>query len=94
MYLYPDFNQLMNPKVWAEAAQQLFFSLSLCQGDNLDLASFNGHHEQCLLNALIVVVLNCITSFWAGFSIFVVLSHMAEKAGTSVNEVRFLILRF
>ena len=87
VYLIPDFEKLLELQVWADAGQQIFFSLTLCQGVVMTLASFNNYRQQCLQNALIVVVVNCVTSFWVGIPIFGVLGHMAYKMGTTVDKV-------
>ena len=89
MYLIPDFSKLLELQVWADAGQQIFFSLTLCQGVVGTLASFNDFHQQCLTNTLVVVVVNCVTSFWIGIPIFAVLGHMAHELGTTVAEVTF-----
>ena len=80
--------------MWADAGQQIFFSLTLCQGVMGTLASFNGFHQQCLNNTLIIVVVNCVTSFWVGFPIFAVLGHMAHEMDTTVGEVILPVGRF
>lgn len=87
IYLVPKFEKLLELDVWADAAQQIFFSLTCCQGVMVTLSSFNGYHEQCLQNTLTIVVVNCVTSFWIGIPIFAVLGHMAHEMGTSVAEV-------
>jgi len=87
MYLVPDFSKLLEIQVWADAGQQIFFSLTLCQGVLATLSSFNGFHQQCLENTFIVVVFNCVTSFWVGLPIFAVLGHMAHEMDTTVDEV-------
>ena len=87
VYLIPDFSKLLDLQVWADAGQQIFFSLSLSQSVLGTLSSFNDFHQQCLTNTLIVVVVNCVTSFWIGFPIFAVLGHMAHELGTTVGNV-------
>ena len=87
VYLIPDFSKLLDLQVWADAGQQIFFSLSLSQSVLGTLSSFNDFHQQCLTNTIIVVVVNCVTSFWIGFPIFAVLGHMAHELGTTVGNV-------
>lgn len=40
-YLKPDFSTLKSVDVWSDAATQIFFSLSLCYGGVMTLASYN-----------------------------------------------------
>ncbi|XP_042864153.1 sodium-dependent noradrenaline transporter-like [Penaeus japonicus] len=47
----------------------------------------DGSKNNCLRDALFVPVLNCATSFFAGFVVFSVLGFMAHKTGTSVDSV-------
>ena len=51
------------------------------------LASFNDFNQQCLTNVIVVVVVNCVTSFWIGMPIFAILGHMAHELDTSVDKV-------
>ena len=88
VYLIPKWEKLLELEVWADAGQQIFFSLTLCQGVVQTLSSFNEHHQPCLTNTVVIVVVNCVTSFWVGFPIFAVLGHMAHKRGVSVDEVK------
>lgn len=78
---------LKSPQVWADAAVQIFFSIGTGWGSLATLGSFNKFRNNCLRDALFVPVLNCATSFFAGFVVFSVLGFMAHKTGTSVDSV-------
>ncbi|XP_037773970.1 sodium- and chloride-dependent GABA transporter 1-like, partial [Penaeus monodon] len=86
-YIYPDFSKLGDLKVWADAAVQIFFSIGTGWGSLATMGSFNKFRNNCLRDALFVPVLNCATSFFAGFVVFSVLGFMAHKTGTSVENV-------
>ncbi|CAD5122601.1 DgyrCDS11013 [Dimorphilus gyrociliatus] len=73
-YLKPDFSKLLEANVWADAAVQIFFSLSTCTGGLIAMASFNKFHNNCL-------------SFYSGFVIFSVLGFMAKEKGVKIEEV-------
>lgn len=40
-YLTPDFSRLSDAKVWSDAAVQVFFSMSACQGGLIAMSSYN-----------------------------------------------------
>ncbi|XP_021364323.1 sodium- and chloride-dependent glycine transporter 1-like isoform X2 [Mizuhopecten yessoensis] len=86
-YITPDWDKVANANVWSDAATQIFFSLSACQGGLIAMASYNKFTNLTLRDALLVPVINCLTSFYAGFAIFSVLGFMAYSKGVSVEDV-------
>ncbi|XP_060063257.1 sodium- and chloride-dependent glycine transporter 1-like [Ylistrum balloti] len=86
-YITPDWDKVSDPNVWSDAATQIFFSLSACQGGLIAMASYNKFNNLTLRDALIVPIINCLTSFYAGFAIFSVLGFMAYSKGVSVADV-------
>lgn len=86
-YLKPKFSELLNARVWCEAAAQIFYSLSCCTGGLIAMSSFNKFKQNCLKDALIVAFINCLTSFYAGFVIFSVLGFMAYEKNVDVSKV-------
>lgn len=86
-YLKPDWKKLGDAKVWAQAATQIFYSLGIGFGSLITMGSFNQFHNNCLKDAMIVSVINCSTSVFAGFVIFSVLGFMAHVSGKEVSEV-------
>ncbi|GBP36807.1 Sodium-dependent serotonin transporter [Eumeta japonica] len=86
-YTWPDWRQLTEPKVWADAATQLFFSLGPGWGGLVCMASFNKFHYNNLPSSVIIPLVNSGTSIWAGFVVFSVLGFAAERTGVSVGQV-------
>ncbi|XP_075992038.1 sodium- and chloride-dependent glycine transporter 1-like [Anticarsia gemmatalis] len=86
-YILPDWGQLKKPKVWADAATQLFYSLGPGWGGLLSMASFNKFHFKNFRSSVIIPLVNSGTSIWGGFVVFSVLGFVAERAGVPVGEV-------
>lgn len=86
-YLKPDWKKLAQAKVWAQAATQIFYSLGIGFGSLITMGSFNQFHNNCFKDAMIVSIINCSTSVFAGFVIFSVLGFMAHVSGKEVSDV-------
>ncbi|KAJ7386445.1 hypothetical protein OS493_008573 [Desmophyllum pertusum] len=86
-YLKPDFNKLLEPQVWIDAASQIFFSLSVGLGGLVTFASYNKFHNNCERDAVVVSTINCLTSLFGGFAIFSVMGFMAHTLNKEVSEV-------
>ncbi|GFO29799.1 transporter [Plakobranchus ocellatus] len=74
-------------KVWKDAAVQIFFSLSPGWGGLITLASYNKFHNNCYFDAIVVSILDCLTSVFAGLVIFSIIGYMAEELHQSVDKV-------
>ncbi|KAL0894566.1 hypothetical protein ABMA27_013138 [Loxostege sticticalis] len=86
-YIFPDWEQLKNPKVWADAATQLFYSLGPGWGGLVSMASFNRFNYSNLRSSILIPLVNSGTSIWAGFVVFSVLGFAAERTGVPVGQV-------
>ena len=86
-YLKPDFERLLDSRVWSDAATQIFYSLSACCGGLIAMSSYNKFNNNCYRDSLLVCVINCGTSVYAGFVIFSVLGFMAYEKGVEVKDV-------
>jgi len=47
-YMKPDFNRLADARVWNDAANQIFFVLSVAYGGLITLSSYNKFNQSTL----------------------------------------------
>ena len=74
-------------KVWGDAANQIFYSLGIGFGGQLTMSSYSKFRNNCLNDAILVALINCGTSVFAGFAIFSLLGHMAYVTRKEVEDV-------
>ena len=86
-YIVPRWEKLADYQVWGDAALQIFYSVGMAWGGIITMASYNNFHNNAYRDAMLVPIINCGTSIFAGFTIFSVLGFMAHTAGTTVDEV-------
>ncbi|XP_062613429.1 sodium-dependent proline transporter-like [Saccostrea cucullata] len=86
-YIVPDFERLLDPRVWKDAAVQIFFSMSIAGGGLVTLSSYNRFHNNILKDSIIVSVGDTLTCIFAGFVIFSYLGHMAGELNAKVGDV-------
>ncbi|CAL1536856.1 unnamed protein product, partial [Lymnaea stagnalis] len=86
-YVIPEWEKLKNVDVWREAATQIFYSLGPAFGTLITLASYNQFRHNCYRDAIVVAVINCSTSVFAGFVIFAVLGYMAHVTNQDIESV-------
>lgn len=86
-YIIPKWHKLLNIKVWADAATQIFYSLGPAFGGLITMSSYNKFNNNCYRDALSVALINCGTSVFGGFVIFSVLGYMSYTTGRPVENV-------
>ncbi|XP_070657121.1 sodium- and chloride-dependent glycine transporter 1-like isoform X5 [Bos indicus] len=86
-YLTPQWDKILEAKVWGDAASQIFYSLGCAWGGLITMASYNRFHNNCYRDSVVISVTNCVTSVYAGFVIFSVLGSMANHLGEDVSQV-------
>ncbi|VFV41085.1 sodium-dependent neutral amino acid [Lynx pardinus] len=70
---------LLSPRVWLDAATQIFFSLSLAFGGHIAFASYNPHRNNCEKDAVIISLVNSLTSLYSSIAMFSVLGFKAAN---------------
>ncbi|CAF4977823.1 unnamed protein product, partial [Rotaria sp. Silwood1] len=86
-YMKPDVSRLRETRVWNDAANQIFFILSVTYGGLITLSSYNKFNQSTLGNTLVVSIANVITSIFAGFVMFAYLGYLAHITGQNVKDV-------
>ncbi|XP_030428330.1 sodium- and chloride-dependent glycine transporter 1 isoform X1 [Gopherus evgoodei] len=86
-YLTPQWDKILDAKVWGDAASQIFYSLGCAWGGLITMASYNKFHNNCYRDSIIISITNCATSVYAGFVIFSILGFMAQHLGVDVSQV-------
>jgi len=87
VYIKPDFSKLWSGQVWLDAATQIFFSLSLGFGALIAFASYVPYKNNVGRDAMIVSLVNCGTSIFAGFVIYSILGFRQHKEIGSITDV-------
>uniref|UniRef100_A0A8C0GSG1 Transporter n=1 Tax=Chelonoidis abingdonii TaxID=106734 RepID=A0A8C0GSG1_CHEAB len=76
-FFTPNMNILKNPRVWLDAATQIFFSLSLAFGGLIAFSSYNSPKNDCEKDAVTIAIVNSMTSLYASIPIFSILGFKA-----------------
>ncbi|KAJ0054856.1 hypothetical protein NL108_006302 [Boleophthalmus pectinirostris] len=92
-YLFtPEWEILKNPRVWLDAATQIFFSLSVAFGGLIAFSSYADEKNNCERDALVVGIINSATSLYASIPIFSILGFKATSALYNCQEDNIMIL--
>ncbi len=83
-YLTPDVTKLGEVTVWTDAATQIFFSVGCALGGNIAYSSYNKFTHPGHRDAVLVGLINCGFSIFAGFGIFSIIGYMAKLKGMKV----------
>ncbi|XP_037904921.1 sodium- and chloride-dependent glycine transporter 1 isoform X2 [Hermetia illucens] len=86
-YMYPEWKKLTDLKIWADAAMQIFYSLGPGWGGIVNMASYNDFRNNAKWDAIVIPIVNCFTSIFAGFVVFSVLGYLSIKTGIPVASV-------
>nr|XP_046274009.1 sodium-dependent neutral amino acid transporter B(0)AT3-like [Scatophagus argus] len=93
LYLFtPNWDTLKDPRVWLDAATQIFFSLSVAFGGLIAFSSYNEEKNNCERDAVLVGVINSATSLYASIPIFSILGFKATLGYNSCRTENILTL--
>ena len=89
-FIEPDWNKLLDAQIWANAASQILFSLSVGFGSQLALSTYNRFENNTQRDAILIGIFNSLTSIYAGIVVFAILGFIAhESDADSVAEVLY-----
>lgn len=87
-FVTPEWEKLQDITVWKDAALQIVFSLGVGIGIISTWSSYNKFENNCFHDAIVVTLINCATSVFAGLVVFSFLGIMAHQQGqTNVKDV-------
>uniref|UniRef100_A0A3Q4HZ51 Transporter n=1 Tax=Neolamprologus brichardi TaxID=32507 RepID=A0A3Q4HZ51_NEOBR len=89
---YFTWQTLTNPRVWLDAATQIFFSLSVAFGGLISFSSYNEEKNNCERDAVLVGVINSATSLYASIPVFSILGFKATTAFNACKDENILAL--
>ncbi|GFG40221.1 hypothetical protein Cfor_09809, partial [Coptotermes formosanus] len=88
-FFEPQWEELLNPKVWYSAVTQCFFSLNVCFGTVIMYSSYNEFNHNVYRDSMIVTILDMFTSLLAGCTIFCILGNLIYEMG--VDDIRSVV---
>jgi solute carrier family 6 (neurotransmitter transporter, amino acid/orphan) member 15/16/17/18/20 len=69
--------KLADPKVWLDAATQVFYSFGLAFGSLIAFGSYNPPKNNCVRDVILVSICNALTAIYASVVIFAILGFKA-----------------
>ena len=70
--------KLLDPKIWLEAATQVFYSYGLAFGSIIGFGSYNPKHKNCVRDVYYLTACNVFTAIYASAVIFAILGFKAQ----------------
>ena len=87
MNSFLQWEKVLEPRAWMDAATQMFYSLSIGFGALIAFSSYMPRKNNCNHDAITVVLANCGTSLFSGIVVFSFLGHRQHVTGTKVTEI-------
>eukprot|EP00095_Tigriopus_kingsejongensis_P003138 maker-scaffold438_size171652-snap-gene-0.42 protein:Tk03138 transcript:maker-scaffold438_size171652-snap-gene-0.42-mRNA-1 annotation:"hypothetical protein DAPPUDRAFT_203278" len=86
-FLEPQWEKMMEAKVWVYAAAQVFNSIGIAFGSLIAFSSYNRFHGPILRDTLLVTIIDALTCILCGFCVFSTMGNLALEQGTTVDKV-------
>ncbi|KAM3613679.1 uncharacterized protein V6R79_003505 [Siganus canaliculatus] len=75
----PDLAELAKPATWLDAGAQVFYSFSLAIGGLISFSSYNSVHNNCEQDAVIISIINGVTSVYTATVIYTIIGFRATE---------------
>ncbi|CAG0879420.1 unnamed protein product [Cyprideis torosa] len=87
-FLKPNWERLMEAKVWVNAATQVYISHGLALGVMIAFSSYNSYNNKSILkDAVLISFANVITSVIAGLVVYATLGNIAHIQGEKIDRI-------
>jgi len=86
-FFTPNWNKVLEPQVWVNAASQVFNSVGIAFGSLIAFSSYNKFRGPVLRDTLIVTLVDAGVSILCGVAVFAVLGNLAHEQGKHVEDV-------
>ena len=86
-YWTPDWSKLANPRVWADAYGQVFFSLSILFSIMVAYGSYLPKDAPVTKDSIIIAMADAFISFFAGIACFGSLGYLSHMTNTPISEM-------
>uniref|UniRef100_A0A914HN92 Transporter n=1 Tax=Globodera rostochiensis TaxID=31243 RepID=A0A914HN92_GLORO len=91
VYLFkPELKNLWNLKLWRKAAEQVFYSLGIDAGPLISMASFSRYRNNIYRDAVLMVIIDTLTSVLCGMVIFSFIGFMTTQQGIRIQDIQRL----
>lgn len=86
-FLQPDWPRVLEPRIWVNAASQVFNSIGIGFGSLIAFSSYNKFKGPLLRDTIIVTLVDALVSLVCGLAVFSVLGNLAHQQGKDVKDV-------
>eukprot|EP00091_Calanus_sinicus_P007633 TRINITY_DN18783_c0_g1_i1.p1 TRINITY_DN18783_c0_g1~~TRINITY_DN18783_c0_g1_i1.p1 ORF type:complete len:185 (-),score=42.12 TRINITY_DN18783_c0_g1_i1:696-1250(-) len=86
-FFTPNWQKVLEPQVWVNAASQVFNSVGIAFGSLIAFSSYNKFRGPVLRDTLIVTLVDAGVSLLCGVAVFAVLGNLAHEQGKNVEDV-------
>jgi len=86
-YVTPQWDKLIQYEVWCDAAVQTFFTLSCSYGGLNTLSSYNNFRQNIMRDAILISIINFLTSLLAGFVIFGFMGYLSSITHQDLTDI-------
>ncbi|GMT19644.1 hypothetical protein PFISCL1PPCAC_10941, partial [Pristionchus fissidentatus] len=83
----PNFDKLWSLEMWKSAAEQVFYELGIDAGPLISMASFSRFRNNIYRDAVLLVIIDALTSVLCGMVIFSFVGFIAHRAGLEITDV-------